>query len=1504
MRKTISLAGALSVILLMTALNVNAAKATFGHETLPSMGYKSTPLEVMGQSSHKQQPRMVAGDGTVLYGQLCYSDLWEVEDYNALAYGVYSFPAQDGTSVTEVHPNRTNPGFGGGAYHDGKLYYTSYSDGPEALEFLYFCILDVNTWEVDLKAIAIDLYSSIGLDMTFDPVTEQLFSISYTDYEGTAYTLSTINVNTGLATEIAPIVRMHSIAADVTGQLYGVRYSDGMFCKIDKETAELTPVGDTGIDPINLGSATFDDVTGKLYMVGSSRESELESGLYEIDITTGKASLVSKFPNAEMFTCLYIPRAQSESKMGDIKAFTTDFITGESTGTISVTAPSTDVDGNAITGNITITVYDNENFLFSRNATAGETITQEVTFENGLHKLEAMASHATLGKSKRAECSIFIGTDGPAAVKNLTLTKEGTNTAVLTWETPTIGQHGGEIKPNMLYYTIYRNPGNIKVAEDVDGTTWSQTFNTDLYRYYSYVVVGHYKGVEGEAAESNQVTFGTPKEVPYTNTFDTDAQYLECVMYNENNDKGYWGYQTTMKCAAYKYDTFNQADDYLVLPGMQFKAGQSYKLKYNASSMGDFLYPESMEIVMGRTHNPEDLTTVIDPVREYPHVDMMPYEVVIDGIKEDGAYFVAFRARTEKGQYYLYVDDVEIVAGPTSAAPGLVENLTATPQPNAALATKIEFNAPSKDFSGNALTEIGKITISRSGTVLTEFTNPAPGAKLEYIDNAAVQGLNTYTIIASNASGDGNPIEVACWAGADVPGLVVNATHTTINEKDAIIKWEAPVAGVNGGSLDYSKITYTIKRNDNVVVAEGITETTFTDVTIDTSVEQKNVLYLIAATNDAGTGDAVQTGFYTYGTAFVGGFHESFTNGAVENRPWVIEILKESLNPGAIPYWKVESEGTRPVISDQDGTNGMLTCYRNTPGASSRAISPKISTEGMKNPVVSFWMYHYYNPDSEWNTIEDVIQPEIWVKGVYSNLTKNPLRLINGRGWYKYEVLLTDYVANADYYKLAFLGTSGSGNNMSIDNITVYDTKDNDLKIETFTGSAQIAVGTTRSFIATVYNAGAQPASGYTVVLYRDNEVVAELNGTKTLAFAETEEIAFEVTASIADAGNVNKYHAEIVYAADQDVENNKSVEVETIVPAPNYPIVEDLTATQTATGIELSWSEPMTGSSNVAVQGFEDIKAFSIETSEFGAWNVYDNDALQTYGISKSGSEEGIYEYPNACYQMAFMAFNPEEAGIDSELWTPYSGNQMAVSFASVEGQNDDWLISPEIVGGSEVSFYAKSPSLYYGEEEFYFCYTTEVDPMIITNYINLSDLEKAPTSVWTKYTYTLPENATYFAIHAVSNNRFALFIDEVTYEGKESVSLELQGFKVYRDKALLVNGVVEDFTYTDVTATEEGRVYTYNVSTLYDKGESALSNTVSITSGIENVSGNLPLYYVNNGVLYIKDVIDAAVTVCAMNGVTYYNQVATENLITLSLPAGIYAVSINGVTGRVIIK
>lgn len=1481
-----------------TVMNSRSGSFSFGKETTRPIMRKANNLEVVNEKA-KAPVVMKAGDGTTIYGELCYTSLWEVDEDGVLDWGVYSFPASANTSVTPHYTHTSIQANGGGAYHNGKLYFTSYYEGPVDLLYLYFCVLNVETWEMEQQiALATDTYSSIALDMTYDPISRQLYSQSYVDETGNDYTLSIIDTNTGKATTVAALPRMSFIACDITGQMYGVRYSDGMFCKIDKTNGSVTTVGSTGVSPKYIGTGTFDSQTGKLYWTTTSAITD-QSGLYEIDINTGSASLISLFPNEEMFTCMYIPRPENEYRLGDIQAFSANFAQN-TTGTISVTAPSTDAQGNAIDGNVTVVVYDNGKLLFSLPAAPGATVSKEVTLTEGVHQLEAMATHATVGKSTSKQLSVFIGTDGPAAVGNLTLTKGENNLATLTWDTPSTGAHGGEIKPNLLYYNIYRMPENKLVGEDIDGNTWSETITKELYREYSYKVVGYYKGVQGDSIVSNEVAFGTPFEVPYTLGFDDFNSLLDCIIYNNNDDSGYWGWYQSTQCAAYRYDTFNDADDWLVIPAVKLEAGKTYKLKYKAASYGGFLYPESMEVKIGKGQDIEDFTATLVENKQYPHDQLQEYEAVIENINETGAYFIAFHATTTRGEYFLFVDDVQILNGPSADAPGLVEELVITPAPNAALATNISFKAPSKTFSGSDLSEITSINIYRENELIKSFGATTPGAALSFEDTGAKQGLNNYKIVAANSIGEGNPAEVSCWAGIDVAVAPTDAVHTTTDGINAVISWTAPAQGVNGGSIDYSKLTYTITRNDNVVVATGVTATTYTDTTIDTTDGQKNVFYNIAAVNAAGTSAQAKTHFLVYGAPYSGEYHESFKNGAVETRPWVIEIVKESINP-SIPAWQIVTKGENPVIDAQDGDNGLVTFTRNTPWASSRIISPKLTAGDIKNPVLTFWMYHYYNPLDIWSTDQDIMQPEVLIDGKYTNLTEKPILLINGKGWYKYEIMLSELVGDKTF-QVAFCGTSGSGYNIHLDNIALVDVLDNDMDITAFEVCERLAVGTSRNIEVVVRNHGAQPVSSYKVVLYRNGEAWKEVAGNKTLAFGDEETISFEISATVADAGSNQTYYAEVVYDADQDKTNNTTESKSVMIPDAGLPAVTSLVAAETLNGIELSWEEPASASENGTVtESFENMEAFTI--TDFGDWTLADIDALETYGISNSSTESGIYEYPNAGSQMAFQVLNPGKAGITGKAWIPFSGNQMAVSFASVGGQNNDWLISPEVEGGQTVSFYAKSASVYYGEESFYFCYSAT--DSAVTSFKPVTNIQYAPYDKWGKFSFTLPEDARFFAINYVSTELYALLIDDIEYISKNPMLLELQGFNVYRNDQLLNNQIVEDLVYTDNNGITAGETYTYRVSTIYDKGESALSNPVTViaSTGIESME-YLPIIFVEGNTLYIKNAADQHIAVNNVNGISYYNGNIDSDFFSMSLQQGIYAVSVNGVTSKIVIR
>ena len=74
----------------------------FGFDAFREVGRKASALEVMGEK--KSAPTvMKAGDGTIIYGELCYSSLWNTDDDGVLDWGVWSFPAQANTTLTKHH---------------------------------------------------------------------------------------------------------------------------------------------------------------------------------------------------------------------------------------------------------------------------------------------------------------------------------------------------------------------------------------------------------------------------------------------------------------------------------------------------------------------------------------------------------------------------------------------------------------------------------------------------------------------------------------------------------------------------------------------------------------------------------------------------------------------------------------------------------------------------------------------------------------------------------------------------------------------------------------------------------------------------------------------------------------------------------------------------------------------------------------------------------------------------------------------------------------------------------------------------------------------------------------------------------------------------------------------------------------------------------------------------------------------------------------------------------
>ena len=246
------------------------------------------------------------------------------------------------------------------------------------------------------------------------------------------------------------------------------------------------------------------------------------------------------------------------------------------------------------------------------------------------------------------------------------------------------------------------------------------------------------------------------------------------------------------------------------------------------------------------------------------------------GVATDNAWFMT-------GNWFcgLYIP---YLAADNAKAAGRVASLDAAPSATGASSTILSWTNPTKAWDGTDLSEMKEVKIYRkkAGAVTTDRSTSAEllssdvselvatvpadgkvGEAMEYVDNSAKAGLNTYYVVPSRVSGElGVPDSIRCFVGNDVPGAVQNA-YVERKGEGLKVSWQAPEKGQNNGYIETSELKYKLTRMpDNVVVAENLTETEFLDNTLG---EQQKFYYLIQASTSAGEGavfttDAVMAG--------------------------------------------------------------------------------------------------------------------------------------------------------------------------------------------------------------------------------------------------------------------------------------------------------------------------------------------------------------------------------------------------------------------------------------------------------------------------------------------------------------------------------------------------------------------------------------------------------------------------------------------------------------------
>lgn len=260
-----------------------------------------------------------------------------------------------------------------------------------------------------------------------------------------------------------------------------------------------------------------------------------------------------------------------------------------------------------------------------------------------------------------------------------------------------------------------------------------------------------------------------------------------------------------------------------------------------------------------------------------------------------------------------------------------------------------------------------------------------------------------------------------------------------------------------------------------------------------------------------------------------------------------------------------------------------------------------------------------------------------------------------------------------------------------------------------------------------------------------------------------------------------------------------------------------------------LTWDSESTEQTVTISDNFEGHTYGTINSPGTVGWTYIDGDGAST------GTFSGV-EYTNEGSAMAYIVLDAAQMG-GSSIVTAHSGDKYigdAYSYTSggwgsqTAVQNNDWIISPELNYSEPFtfSFWARSYSSSYSSEQFYAAYSTTGTDQ--SNFTNLNSSATTTTTTWTQYTYTVPANAKYVAIHCVSNDQYIFCVDDIEITGR---AIDGPVCNIYRNGELIAERVAGG-SYTDNNLPEG--TYCYTIT--YDCGsgfESPESETVCVTVG-----------------------------------------------------------------------
>lgn len=409
-----------------------------------------------------------------------------------------------------------------------------------------------------------------------------------------------------------------SIAISYDGDMYGLEFCGGLY-RINKVTGDCTYIGRLNHlkenDFRNANCLFFDNDSGRLYLRGQSHNYKTGDGciyLQEVDPKTACVTPIEEwsYNDEDQSVCyllkaIYVPflpaEASAPAKVQNVVVKAGD--EGVLTASLEWDNPSKTYGRGGQLEELTSVVVYREGEEVWRNdqpAIGGHETFIDQLPKRGFYSYRIVGFN-TMGKGDRYNHTLYVGEDDPRPVGNLSANAEGYGARV-SWTAPMKGKYDAWINTSKLKYDIVRQPDGIKVGSDVTECTFLDD-QLPEYDHYTYEVTPKtdYMGI---MATSDKIIAGPSFSIPVSFPLRDYQKLLLWKTVDLNENYSCWGMNPSIGEGAYCQYAGDglAAADWLISPPVAFKAGQHYKLTFEAES-GNKLIRELLTVTWGASQD-------------------------------------------------------------------------------------------------------------------------------------------------------------------------------------------------------------------------------------------------------------------------------------------------------------------------------------------------------------------------------------------------------------------------------------------------------------------------------------------------------------------------------------------------------------------------------------------------------------------------------------------------------------------------------------------------------------------------------------------------------------------------------------------------------------------------------------------------------------------------------------------------------------------------------------